>query len=246
MIALQCAVAAEQRQLREQLLHPRQHRLGSYDLCQGTLQGQPVALLCGGVGKANAAAAAALLLQQRPRLVVLHGCGGFYPASGLAVGDLAVACEEHYGDEGVATPQGFRDLSQLDLPLLRTPAGCYYNRFPCDPLLTGQLTQSCRTLARQLGCQVGCGPFVTVSCGSGRDDLALLRQQRCGGLCENMEGAAVAHQCLAAGVPFIEVRGLSNATGNRDLRQWDLATAMQRAEQATLAFLADLPPLPQE
>jgi futalosine hydrolase len=41
-----------------------------------------------------------------------------------------------------------------------------------------------------------------------------------------MEGAAVVHAARLAGLLAIEIRAISNTTGNRDAQQWDLGLAL--------------------
>ena len=41
-----------------------------------------------------------------------------------------------------------------------------------------------------------------------------------------MEGAAVVHAARRLDVPAIEVRAISNTTGDRDRQQWDIAAAL--------------------
>ena len=53
-----------------------------------------------------------------------------------------------------------------------------------------------------------------------------------------MEGAAVAQLCARFGVPFFEVRGISNLVEDRDLSRWDLPAAAAAAQQAVRAVLA--------
>jgi len=53
-----------------------------------------------------------------------------------------------------------------------------------------------------------------------------------------MEGAAVAQLCACLGVPFFEVRGISNLVEDRNLSRWDLPTAARVAQQAVRALLA--------
>jgi len=70
---------------------------------------EEICLCVGGMGKVNAAHAATLLFTQfRPKLLILFGIGGAYPASGAEVGDIALAHEEIAGDEGVLTLDGFK------------------------------------------------------------------------------------------------------------------------------------------
>ncbi|MCH7864601.1 MAG: futalosine hydrolase, partial [Proteobacteria bacterium] len=46
--------------------------------------------------------------------------------------------------------------------------------------------------------------------------------RRTGALCEAMEGAAVVHAARRKRVPGIELRSISNTTGDRSSQQWDL------------------------
>ena len=84
------------------------------------------------------------------------------------------------------------------------------------------------------------GTFVTVSCVSGtsrRGDL-LARQHQ--GLCENMEGAAAARVCREFGLPFLELRCVSNLVEERDLRKWRLREACDRCGEAAALLLQGL------
>ncbi|MDD2501969.1 MAG: futalosine hydrolase, partial [Geobacter sp.] len=74
----------------------------TFPATEGIIGSTRLVCCAGGIGKANAAAAATSLIERhRPELVVITGCGGAYPGSGLSVGDLAVASDEIFGDEGV-------------------------------------------------------------------------------------------------------------------------------------------------
>jgi futalosine hydrolase len=52
-----------------------------------------------------------------------------------------------------------------------------------------------------------------------------------------MEGAAVAQMCARFGVPFFEVRGISNLVEDRDLSRWNLSAAATSAQLAVRALL---------
>lgn len=84
------------------------------------------------------------------------------------------------------------------------------------------------------------GTFVTVSCASGtaRRGEMLARQHL--GLCENMEGAAVARVCQEFGLPCLELRCISNLVENRDTGRWQLQQACRKAGEATALVLAHL------
>ncbi len=66
----------------------------------------------------------------------------------------------------------------------------------------------------------------------------LLRARHQAGL-ENMEGFALAYGCAVAGVPFVELRAVSNAVGARPPESWDLPGALKALGQATQRLFAD-------
>jgi len=238
MILLIAAVPLETELLRREMAPCEVRRCGGRALYHGTLASQAVALQHSGVGKANAAATAAMLLDSLcPEAVLCFGCAGAYPGSGLQIGDLILASEEIYGDEGAMTSDGFLDMEGLGFPLVETGGERWFNRFPADPELLGS---NHRLIAAQTGKgrRVAVGPLVTVSACSGTVVLGRELARRTGGLGENMEGAAVAQLCARFGVPFFEVRGISNLVEERDLSRWELAAAAAAAQQAIRAVLA--------
>jgi futalosine hydrolase len=238
MIALLAAVPRETELLRCRLAPCEVRNCGRRDLYLGTLAGQAVALMHSGVGKANAASAATSLVEAKhPDLVISFGCGGAYPGSGLTVGDLALASEEIYGDEGVLAPEGFLNMAALGFPLVQRSGSRHFDRYP----VPGALLERARPLVARAATEAGraliVGALVTVSTCSGTDAAALELARRTGGICENMEGAAVAQVCALHGVPFLEVRGISNLTEDRDLSRWNLPEGMNIAQGAVLSLL---------
>jgi futalosine hydrolase len=88
------------------------------------------------------------------------------------------------------------------------------------------------------------GPCVTSSTVTGLHDEALHIGARWGALAESMEGAAAAHVCALYGVPFLEVRGISNLVTDRDRDSWQVRRAAAVAGWATLAVMAAFDRLP--
>ena len=221
---------------------------------QGSLCGKPVLLVEGGVGQVNTAAALTLALTRHdPSMILQFGVGGAYVRSGLEVGDLAIATEECYGDTGVLTPEGWMDLEGMGFPMLPARTGTLeqigtqghtgqtgrihrqplYNRIPLDIPRTDHIRQCLEAgLEGRSSHQVASGPFVTVQQCSGVQAAGDTLAARFGGICENMEGAAAAHIAEANGIPFVEIRGISNRVVDRDLSQWDLPLAIQRCQRA--------------
>lgn len=239
MLAILAAVPFETAQLRRRLAPCEVRDCAGRELFLGKLAGEPLLLLHCGIGKANAAAAAAVLIESyRPSRLLLIGCGGAMPQSGLAVGDLALASGEIFGDEGVAAPGEFLDFAALGLPLLSSGGQHYYNRYPVDDTWFEQRCPRFTAVIEAAGSKVARGPFVTVSTCSGTLAGGLALGERTGAICENMEGAAVAQVALRRGIPFCEIRGISNLVEDRDLTRWDLRRGAACAEQAVWSLLS--------
>jgi futalosine hydrolase len=237
MIALLCSVQAEADLLVNAMTVKSAGTQGSKSQLAGTLAGREVLLSVGGMGKVNAAHAATMLLT-RPGVdaLIVFGVGGAYPASGAGIGDLAIATEEIAADEGVLTPDGFRDTEYIGIPLVKTGSEQFFNTFPASVPL---LDRSLRALA-SFPLAVHRGPFITVSTCSGTSLRARELEQRYHGVCENMEGAAAAQTALHHDVPWLEVRGISNMVEDRDLSTWDMPQAALTAQKAVLAILEEL------
>ncbi|MGE3172564.1 MAG: futalosine hydrolase [Planctomycetota bacterium] len=179
-----------------------------------------------GVGKAAAAAALAReLAARRPPGVLLFGvCGAFAvrhrPGTQLRVGDVVVVGGDRFGDEGVATEQGFVGIDDLGLGAV--------GPFAADRDATARV-------AAALGAPVvdGC----TVSTCSGSEAAALAVHARTGAAVETMEGAAVALCCAAAGVPLVQLRAVANYTGDRARGAWDLPGAAAAVQAAVRDLL---------
>lgn len=187
-----------------------------------------VYLAASGIGKVNAAVTATLLADKlRPRLLVNTGCGGAYVGSDLHVGDLAVATAEIYGDEGVLTVDGWHTLEIIGIPAVERKGNRYSNEFP----LSMQAVAKAFQFAFSLGLPVKRGKFVTVSTCSGTSSRGSELYNRFGGICENMEGAAVAHVSLLYDIPFLEVRGISNMVEDRDLSRWDIPRSVEMVQR---------------
>jgi len=182
-------------------------------------------LVCG-VGKAAAATATALRLADGGvDAVISFGVAGAYPQSGLAVGDVVVATEVAVLDEGLETGTSFQ---RFERPGMSVPGASWT---PTDPMLRSALAGPAS------GFRIAEGRIGTVSVCAGTERLA---DERGAGsvLAEGMEGAAVALAAARHGVPFAEVRGISNPCGPRSDAPFDLATAIRNANAVLMRLAA--------
>ena len=234
MLLILAAAPLETELLRKKMTHTQLRRCGSIQVFLGKLQGQDVLLSHGGIGQVNMAIQLTRLLSEhKPQAVLLCGCGGSYPGSDLQIGSLALAKEEIFGDLGVATANRFIPLKQLDLPQNPQLAPTVQQSFPLNADLL--------SWAQEVLPDAVCGSFVSVNCCSGNAELSVVLQQRCDGICENMEGAAAAQVCTEFDIPLLELRGISNPTGTRDPQQWDITRGAEAAQLGILELLENWP-----
>jgi futalosine hydrolase len=193
----------------------------------------PFVYAASGIGKANAAHAAAVMIRDYfPSIIVSFGIGGAYPSSGLKVGDLAVARSEIHADEGILLKDGFHALKAIGIPTLRASRRWYFNDFPADKTLTRKALRAAGHVSH-----ASAGRFATVACCTGTRKRALEIEKRFDVICENMEGAAVAQMSRLYGVPFVEIRGISNIVEDRDTRKWRKKLAAENCQRAVKYFL---------
>jgi futalosine hydrolase len=203
---------------------------------KGELSAHDVILLNTGIGKVNAAHSVTLLMEHFSLVfVILCGIGGAYPGSGIEIGDIAIASKEIYGDEGVYG--SLRGMEEIDIPILRKGGKRYFNEFPLDK----RLVKKAISLGSSFeGIRVKQGPFITLSSVSGTPERAAEVGRWFNAICENMEGAAVAHVCRIYNLPLLEIRGISNIAGTRDRRGWDQQTASKNCQMLVMEFIRSL------
>jgi len=180
-------------------------------------------IVTAGVGRTNAAAATVLAaVAHGPFDAVLSvGVAGALPGADLAPGDLIAADVCVYAEEGIVTPDGFLGMDSLGFPLSEDGG----NTVACD----AGLVRTIQDMAPIL-------PIATVATCSGTDAAAEEVRRRTGCAAEAMEGAAVVHAASKVDLPAIEVRAISNTTGDRDRQQWNLPAALATLSAAMPAI----------
>ena len=175
-----------------------------------------VVLLETGVGPVDAASAVArALASARYDLVVNAGIAGAF-AGAAAVGDAVAVGEELFElsletGKPLSLPSGKRvtDAARGDAALLERLAKAGF------PILRGI------TVAR-----------VTAS------DATAARLAGLGAQVESMEGFAVMRAAERAGVPVVQVRGISNRVGARDEAGWDFEAGRRGLQRVLRALCA--------
>lgn len=117
-----------------------------------------------------------------------------------------------------------------------------------DRSLTGEivygmdvsLLKSCRTIFDRLGTRYHSGVFITVNGITGISTRGENLQSRWNGLCENMEGAAVARVCREFNLPCAELRCISNYVEDRNPLTWRLQEACLKAAHTAIQLVKGL------
>ncbi|MFC8850672.1 MULTISPECIES: futalosine hydrolase [unclassified Micromonospora] len=183
-------------------------------------RGAEVTVVPVGVGPAVAGAATARLLALaeaagRPyRAVVSAGiAGGFVGRA--AVGATVLATRSVAADLGAESPTGFIPVDELGMPPELLGVG---TAVPADPDLLAALRAALPAAT--------VGAVLTVSTVTGTAaGTAALADRHPDAVAEAMEGYGVAVAAAQAGLPFAELRTVSNPIGPRDRGAWRMREA---------------------
>lgn len=210
-------------------------------LYQGKIYDKSVVYIASGIGKTNASCGTTILIERfSPSIIVNFGVGGAYPSSCLKRGDIAVAEKEIYGDEGVSLNDGFHTAEVIGIPFFIKAGKRYFNEFQLDKRLFKMAVRISRITCYTSHITVKSGPFLTISTCTGTLKRAKELEKKFHAICENMEGAAVAHVCISYGIPVVEIRGISNIVEDRDMKQWDIRMAAENCQKVVMEFLKEV------
>ncbi|MFC0004990.1 futalosine hydrolase [Micromonospora siamensis] len=184
-----------------------------------------------GVGPAVAGAATARLLALAEaaghpfRAVVSAGIGGGFagraPVGGTVLGTRSVAA-----DLGAESPGGFIPIDELGMPPEWLGGG---PSVEADPGLLADLRHALPAAT------VGAVLTVATVTGTAASTLALADRHP-DAVAEAMEGYGVAVAAAQAGLPFVELRTVSNPIGPRDRDTWRMREAFAALTEAARAL----------
>ena len=193
--------------------------------------------LVGGVGPVETALRLATFLAKQQGvidLVVNFGIGGAYIDEENAhpnLLDICLAECEIAGDFGVCLEES---MEYFDTAL---SGGVEY---PVDK----QWFEKSSKVLKQKRIVFHSGPFITVNSVSGTRKRGDMLQRRWNGLCENMEGASVARVCREFGLPFVELRSISNLVEDRNQASWKLHEACVIAAETAAILIKGIEYVP--
>lgn len=216
----------------------------------------PVRLIVCGIGPLAAAFAAGRLAGEGAlspatcRGLLSLGIAGSYDAAAAPVGSVVLASREIWPEYGLVTERGV-DAEALGFPLAGKKDDAdpppVWNSLPLDPAaaLAAMGLRDFRPASRVRndgpesgsdGFFATAGPSVTVAGVSATAVRAADLAVRHAALTENMEGFPLALAARQAGVPFAEIRSVSNVTGDRSAAAWDIPAALDALALAVAAL----------
>jgi adenosylhomocysteine nucleosidase len=221
-IGLICAIPQELAELRAALDHDAREEVGGFAFDRGRLDGRPVILAEAGIGKVNTATVATILaLRFDAGMLVFNGvAGGLDPD--LAIGDVVVAERAVQHDCGVIENQVLQPYHAGHVPFFNPTSQFGYD---VEPALLARVRARLEgsdliPLSPRAGGE-GRAPKVvhgTILAGDqfiNCEATRLRLHREFGGQAVAMEGAALAQVAERLGLPWLEIRALSDLAGHQ-------------------------------
>ena len=219
-IGLICAIAEERIDLRKALDHQETVTLGGLEFDLGQLDGQAVVLTEAGIGKVNTSVVVTLLAAHfGADILAFSGvAGGLDPA--LAIGDLVIAERAVQHDCGVIEEDRLEPYQAGHVPFFNPTERLGYE---APPAMLGRIKKALdglefSELAAEAGgsgkqAQIAYGTILAgdqyIHCETTRERL----HRRFDAKAVAMEGGAMAQVAERFGLPWLEIRALSDLAG---------------------------------
>lgn len=161
-----------------------------------------------------------------PQLAIQAGVAGSYHQD-IALGELVTVASEQYGDLGAEDHYHFLDVFHLGL-LGKDEAPFADGRLPA-PALPWQSHLPARRVSG-----------LTVNTAGGSEFTIRSRNEKFRCDIESMEGLAFHYVCLREGIPFAQVRAISNYVTPRDRESWKMKEAIINLNNWLINFIETL------
>ena len=189
------------------------------------LGGREAVLVVTGVGPLNAALEMGAALSRHEITGVVNlGLAGSYDLEKAPLGSCVAAESEvfpEYGVTGLDPTDCLADDTGFPFPQWEGRGQRVVRRIGLDPVAAAWSLELLLPSGQRMG------TALTVAGVTGSRDRAGILAGRFDALTESMEGFAIALACATRGLPFLEVRTISNAVGERDRAKWKIKQALQ-------------------
>jgi futalosine nucleosidase len=167
------------------------------------------------------------IYKNKPDLIIQVGIAGCFEAN-LNINKVVAVEKDCIGDEGVVESGYFHSL--FDLRLLEANESPWQNKYLINK----------HSLIKNCGLKLVNSVTVNEISTSNyriqyyRDELKVQL--------ESMEGAALHYVCISEGIPFLQIRAISNYAGERNKEKWDLKNSIVRLNEELLRIIKTLKP----
>ena len=199
------------------------------------LAGREMLLLVTGVGPVSAALELGCALGRWNIAGVVNiGLAGSFDAQRAPLGAAVIATAEAFPEYGVAHESEGAASCGLDFAFPQWEEG------PVSVMQSLALDPDAASAAMGMALprDAARGGALTVAGVTSGPKRAGLLAERFGALTESMEGFALALGCVSRGIPFLEIRTISNRVGDRGRGQWKLKQALAGLGKITAGLLA--------
>lgn len=194
--------------------------VGQGDTVPWEYMGRKCLLCVSGIGLVNAGIMAGRLLERGIAGVFNAGVAGSFDLDSAPMGSVWLAGAEVWPEYGLRRRDGSIDARGIGFPLAEIKGEAVFDRIGLDPH-----DAACRMGLHQADSYSTAG-FLSVSAVTGSVNRAAELRKRFDVLLENMEGFSLALGCARTGVPFLELRTVSNKVGSRSREDWNLEGAL--------------------
>jgi futalosine hydrolase len=163
---------------------------------------------------------------KRPGLVIQAGVAGCFDKN-IPLGTVVTVKQDRIADEGVVEMKKLQTLSSLDLV---SP-----DQFPYKK---GWLVNPGKEIIKKNKLK----PVKAISVNQISTDKQMIRLYETSfqPVIETMEGAALHYVCLSEKIPFLQLRGISNYTGERNKTKWNMKDAISNLNKELIRLLESL------
>lgn len=180
-----------------------------------------------GVGMLSTAVSLTRMIENsKPHLVIQAGIGGCFDEN-FSLGNVVTVKEEYIADIGVEEELNWKDIFDLNLESA--------NRVPFeDKALKNEHLDNLNFL------QLPEVTAITINEITTRKQRVQQLKEKYNPVIESMEGAALHYVCKDYGIPFIQIRSISNYIAERNKSNWKLKEAIENLNHTLINYIHQL------
>lgn len=190
-------------------------------LQNGKFNGKNIDVLVSGIGLTASTYRLVKQLQlKKYDLVIQAGVAGCFDTN-IPLGAVVVINKETIADQSVVELNKLKTLFDLKLVPQDQP-----------PYKKGWLINPHKELLKKTKLKIVSG--ISVNQISTSKQIIKFYRELFNPVTESMEGAALHYVCLSEGVPFVQLRSISNYIGERNKKKWDMSESILRLNESLI------------